>query len=261
MQPFNGNYTVTQEFKGPSVHDGLDLVALVDKSVHCVVEGTVVYAGWENPSNHAQGFGQYVAVRTAGNNIWYYGHLSSISVGLGAKVSTGHVLGIMGNTGHSTGPHLHICVRPNGVKANALNVANILGIKNCLGPVTYIHGDVSTVTTSKKIDTMTWAFKYDAGILELQKILHNKGYAVSIDGVAGPETYSAAKKFTINRGDQGPLTHWVQQRLMSKGYSVGSCGADGIAGTSTMQAIKCFQEDNDLGVGYLGGSDWYYLMK
>ncbi|MDE6797964.1 MAG: hypothetical protein K2J36_08155 [Ruminococcus sp.] len=65
--PYMGKFQVTQEFKGQA-HDGLDLVGLDIKEIHSTVNGTVHYAGWENPANHSQGFGQYLCIRSTGGN-------------------------------------------------------------------------------------------------------------------------------------------------------------------------------------------------
>lgn len=96
-------------------------------------------------------------------------------------------------------------------------------------------------------------------ILELQKILNNKGYHLVEDGIFGNKTYDVVSDYTIEYSDRGELTRWVQQRLTNKGYPCGEI--DGICGSKTMGAIAKFQEDNGLGVGYLGGTDWKYLCK
>ncbi len=130
-----------------------------------------------------------------------------------------------------------------------------------------LTGVTSTpVQTTPKVnykDTSTNKFvysnKYDAKIKELQQILVNKGYSLALDGYAGPKTYDVCKKFTIEKGDRGPLVRWVQERLNSKGFNCGM--ADGQVGINTLNAIKQFQKANGLGQGYLGGTDWYYLIK
>ena len=93
---------------------------------------------------------------------------------------------------------------------------------------------------------------------ELQKILNSKGAALDVDGIAGEKTLSECHKYTINNGDSGELTRWVQARLNAIGFNCGT--ADGIAGELTMTAIHNFQQSNRLGVGYLGGSDWDVLI-
>ena len=93
---------------------------------------------------------------------------------------------------------------------------------------------------------------------ELQKILNSKGAALDVDGITGEKTLAECHKYTINKGDSGPLTRWVQARLNAIGFNCGA--ADGIAGEQTMTAIHNFQQANRLGVGYLGGSDWDVLI-
>lgn len=107
--------------------------------------------------------------------------------------------------------------------------------------------------------TTVWDYKYDSMIADLQQILNAKGHSLAVDGKAGDQTYNAVKNYTINNGDSGPLTKWVQQRLTSVGCP---CGAiDGIAGDKTMAAIQSFQGYYQLGTGYLGGADWYYMIR
>ena len=84
--PYMGNFKVTQEYKG-ATHDGLDLVGQDSKNIHSTVNGVVEFAGWENPSKHSQGFGQYVKIidNVTGYG-FYFGHLSTIKVKVGDKV-------------------------------------------------------------------------------------------------------------------------------------------------------------------------------
>ena len=81
--PYMGRFQITQAFT--SEHDGLDLVGLDSKQIHSTVNGTVIHAGWENPSNHSQGFGLYVCIRV-GNQDYYYGHMSQIYVSVGRNL-------------------------------------------------------------------------------------------------------------------------------------------------------------------------------
>lgn len=129
-----------------------------------------------------------------------------------------------------------------------------------------LTNNTTVTTTSTPVnnkDTTTANFKFtgksDTQIKELQEILKSKGHTLVIDGVAGINTYNACKNYTIEKGDNGPLTRWVQERLITLGYNCGL--ADGKAGDGTMSAIKQFQKANNLGQGYLGGTDWYYLIK
>lgn len=107
--------------------------------------------------------------------------------------------------------------------------------------------------------TLIWDNQYNPKIAEFQQIVNAKGYGLVVDGIAGPATYSVARQFTIELHDQGPLTRWVQERLNNLGFDAGY--VDGIADQPTMDGIARFQQAHGLGVGYLGGTDWYYLIK
>ena len=109
--PYMGRFQITQAFT--SEHDGLDLVGLDSKQIHSTVNGTVIHAGWENPSNHSQGFGLYVCIRV-GNQDYYYGHMSQIYVSVGQTVKITDIIGLEGSTGYSTGSHCHYCCRVAG---------------------------------------------------------------------------------------------------------------------------------------------------
>ena len=93
---------------------------------------------------------------------------------------------------------------------------------------------------------------------ELQTILNNKGAKLDVDGIIGAKTLTEIKKYTINNGDKGELTKWIQKKLNSLGFNCGT--PDGIAGNKTMSAIASFQRNNILGIGYLGGSDFDHLL-
>ena len=131
--PYMGKFRVSQKYKGSNAtHDGLDLVGIDSKEVHCVKAGIVEVASNADP----KGFGIYVRIREDGtNNKWYYGHLSSVNVKVGQRVNVTDVLGIEGSTGKSTGSHCHIGVRVNGDISRPLDVSQILGIPNVEGGI------------------------------------------------------------------------------------------------------------------------------
>jgi biotin carboxyl carrier protein len=89
-------------------HIALDFGAPVGTDVKATMDGQVVYAGWNN-----EGYGNLVIVEN-GPYRTYYAHLSKIPVEVGQEVKAGSVVGLSGNTGNSTGPHLHYEVRENG---------------------------------------------------------------------------------------------------------------------------------------------------
>lgn len=105
-RPVTGG-TLTQGFH-PG-HNGLDFGVVVGTPIKATMDGKVVYAGWNN-----QGYGNLVIVEN-GDYRTYYAHLSSIPVAVGDAVQAGSTIGLSGNTGHSTGPHLHYEIRKNNV--------------------------------------------------------------------------------------------------------------------------------------------------
>lgn len=70
--------------------------------------GVVTYAG------QMSGYGNIVQIRYWDGTVSYYGHMNSIAVRVGQKVQPGQFVGQLGNTGQSTGPHLHLEIRPGG---------------------------------------------------------------------------------------------------------------------------------------------------
>lgn len=86
-------------------HTGIDFRAKSGTPVKSVHSGTVVKAGWGGS------YGNEIVIKHAPGVYTQYAHLSSINVKVGAKVSTGRMIGLSGSTGNSTGPHLHFEVR------------------------------------------------------------------------------------------------------------------------------------------------------
>jgi murein DD-endopeptidase MepM/ murein hydrolase activator NlpD len=86
-------------------HTGVDFHAPAGASVRSVAAGEVVEAGWSGA------YGYQVVVRHADGMYTQYGHLSSVTVAVGAQVTAGTQVGRAGSTGNSSGPHLHFEVR------------------------------------------------------------------------------------------------------------------------------------------------------
>lgn len=130
--PYEGKFQITQKFKG-AAHDGLDLVGIDSKCIHATASGQIVFAGWENPNNHYQGFGQYVVIKAADGKMYHYGHLSEIRCNVGDTVKITDVIGIEGSTGLSTGSHCHYCIRTSMSPGTFLDVCALSGIPNVEG--------------------------------------------------------------------------------------------------------------------------------
>jgi len=96
-------------------HHAIDIGAPTGSSVVATKSGTVIQASWNG------GYGNFIGI-SHGNGVFsYYGHLSSIGVSVGQKVSAGQVIGRVGSTGISTGPHLDFSININGSYVNPTN--------------------------------------------------------------------------------------------------------------------------------------------
>lgn len=105
--------------KGASTnHKGIDWATPTGTTVVASNAGTVVHAGW------ASGYGYAVYINHADGRQTRYGHLSKVLVKTGQTVSQGERIALSGNTGRSTGPHLHFEIRINGSAVNPLKYLN-----------------------------------------------------------------------------------------------------------------------------------------
>jgi murein DD-endopeptidase MepM/ murein hydrolase activator NlpD len=99
---------------GNRFHAGTDMAAAYGTPIHATADGVVTYAGWDS------GYGRQVTIRHDFGVSTLYGHLSDIDVSVGQRVSRGEKIGDMGNSGRSTGTHLHYEVHLNGTPVNPM---------------------------------------------------------------------------------------------------------------------------------------------
>ncbi len=102
----------------PGVHPAIDIGGSEGNAIYASDSGVVVYAGWSN-----YGYGNLIVLDHGNGWQTAYAHLSAIYVSCGQSVYQGDVIGALGNTGNSTGPHLHFEMSINGVKVNPLDFA------------------------------------------------------------------------------------------------------------------------------------------
>lgn len=106
ISPFTGKATM---------HAGLDIAAAPGSPVYAPADGVVSFAGYD------QGYGKLVSIDHGYGVSTRFGHSSQIYVQVGQKVSKWDVIAAVGNTGRSTGPHLHYEVRINGTPVDPIN--------------------------------------------------------------------------------------------------------------------------------------------
>lgn len=94
------------------MHEGVDLAAEYGTKVRATAAGVVSFADWE------EGYGYMVKINHDYGYETCYGHNSRLLVYAGETVKKGQVISLSGNTGESTGPHLHYEVRINGKPVN-----------------------------------------------------------------------------------------------------------------------------------------------
>ncbi len=156
---------VTSDF-GPRryrYHYGTDLRLNVGDTVVAAFSGRIRIVDYE-----ARGYGHYVVIRHENGLETVYAHLSKVLVQLDQNVKSGELIALGGNTGHSTGPHLHLEVRYLG---NAFNSANLINYHT--GKV---HNDTYLITKSK-------SFYYQQAVAQAKK------------------AQTRVKYYTVRRGD------------------------------------------------------------
>ncbi len=118
IKPISG--TITSKFgAGSSIrrssHTGLDISAPKGTAIKAAASGTVTFSGYKGS------YGNMIVISHGNGVQTYYAHCSALYLSAGASVSQGQVIAAVGSTGNSTGPHLHLEVRVNGVAYNPQN--------------------------------------------------------------------------------------------------------------------------------------------
>lgn len=120
-KPIAGKASISSEFglrpnpfgaRGYEMHEGVDFAGPVGKPILATAEGVVVRADYNG------GYGNHVRVDHGYNYETLYAHLSELEVKIGDRVKRGDIVGYLGSTGRSSGPHLHYSVYRNGQAVN-----------------------------------------------------------------------------------------------------------------------------------------------
>jgi murein DD-endopeptidase MepM/ murein hydrolase activator NlpD len=120
VKPVSAKYVLTAGYNQSGgmwshKHSGQDFAVPTGTKVRSVHAGTVVTAGWGGA------YGNNIVIKHANRTYSQYGHLSKIQVHVGEKVGKGERIGLSGNTGNTTGPHLHFEIRKTPVYGSAVN--------------------------------------------------------------------------------------------------------------------------------------------
>ncbi|MDH6341573.1 murein DD-endopeptidase MepM/ murein hydrolase activator NlpD [Parabacteroides sp. PFB2-12] len=99
-------------YRVPRFHAGMDFSAKIGTEIYATGDGTITYAGWK------QGYGNCIVINHGYGYETLYGHMNKFGVRVGQKVVRGQIIGEVGNTGKSTGPHLHYEVIVRGKHDN-----------------------------------------------------------------------------------------------------------------------------------------------
>lgn len=124
--------SVFMEKRGDVYHKGIDISAPNGSAVLSADDGVVIVSyngcthnyGKSNSCGCGGGYGNYIFIDHGAGRCTVYGHLSLVNVSSGQKVSKGQVIGKVGSTGHSTGPHLHFECRKNNLHYNPMSEYN-----------------------------------------------------------------------------------------------------------------------------------------
>ena len=113
--PVNGELSSPFGFRWGHLHAGIDIAVDIGVAARAASAGRVIFSGWQG------GYGNTVIIEHEQEYSTLYGHLSDYFVESGQYVASGQIVGYTGNTGNSTGPHLHFEVRLRGQPLNPLN--------------------------------------------------------------------------------------------------------------------------------------------
>lgn len=213
-------------------HTGIDLVKKHKAPIHAFAAGKVVHAKMGVSGSGFGGYGNVVAIEDANGHLHVYAHLDSCAVRVGHTVKKGQVIGYQGNTGQSTGSHLHYEIRkkaeskpPYGWIADREN--------NCYNPTVFLTDLAKKEEEAKRIPVSSPTLRFGMRGEEVRRMQSNlasvyfypeKGAKNNgIDGIFGPKTFDAVKRFqTIHMGPKdvdgiyGPKTHAKLRELISK---------------------------------------------
>ncbi|SHH39710.1 peptidoglycan DD-metalloendopeptidase family protein [Virgibacillus chiguensis] len=208
--PVEGSYTITRGLS--SFHNGLDIAKGGTVPIKASAPGKVIYAKYHS-SNTAGDYGNLVAIRHSIGGVTYitkYAHMrSSLKVSAGQNISQGTVLGYMGNTGDSTGQHLHFEILKGTTnmwasRSHRVDPLDYLGKSNNSIP----KPDLDDWSDFPTIGHKNYSGR-EAYVELLQGMLHGSGYSSVVGSITGKYNSDTKKAVIHFQRDHGLRTDGV----------------------------------------------------
>lgn len=132
--PTKGTYTSPFGPRGGKNHNGIDIANSIGTPIYAAASGIVSFADFGTDANQHSGYGNVIDIDHPNNMKTRYGHLMNggILVKVGQQVQQGQLIGYMGSTGRSTGPHLHWEILINGLRVNP---GTFVKLPNLMNPI------------------------------------------------------------------------------------------------------------------------------
>lgn len=156
--PLTGTIRITCEYKrkgnwAAGWHTGIDMVC-DDDTIYGTCDGTVYKIGVD------KSYGNYITVKAPDGKYHWFCHLSKVTCSVGDKISRTTKIGVMGNTGNSTGKHLHFEIRNSSNKyADTISPASYMGMPNKTGTYNTSDYQISSNTNNSSSNSGTGELK------------------------------------------------------------------------------------------------------
>ena len=178
-----------QDYPKTHGHNGIDYGVPLGTKILAAASGEVIFAGLdpETAKNPKAGYGVHVRLRHPGNVLSLYGHLTDALVQVGEQVQVGEPIGLSGNTGRSTAPHLHFEVRTGIALVNTIDptafMSDTIPSANVLYSVEVTaNGDGLRVRKAAEKDAKVMKNLHSGDVVQVLEELEDKTWLRCLDG-------------------------------------------------------------------------------
>ncbi|MEV0392028.1 peptidoglycan-binding protein [Polymorphospora rubra] len=269
--------TLTSGYKTPSRpgHLGWDVAAAQGTPVYAAAAGTVrdirtgSYPGDQTSGPLPGRTGNSVHLNHVDSFFTYYGHLHRVLVSPGQQISCGQLIGLMGTTGNSTGPHLHFEIhRPRltstdprvflanrGISLGSTAPLGSTGWPSVSGGTGWVQRTIQYLLRGRGVSVVVDGY-FGPGTASAVRTFQS-GRGLYVDGLVGPITWTALI-LPVQQGSSGDVVRAAQTALNARGASL---LVDGAFGAVTAAAVRSFQSANGLlADGQVGPLTWSVLI-